>query len=347
PRYSEGSRPLTDAGPLYAVSSNHAKRATFHMDLAVVLKFHSAGEHRDDYADRALVEYAAASFHFEQAGHTRYLARVENNLGYLHLEAQRFTEAHAHLDRAGRLFARLKDSGSVAQVDETRARVLLAEGRYVEAAHAVRAAVTALERGGEQALLAEALTTEGTALARLGQYEQARATLGRAVEVAERAGDLEGTGRAELTIIEELAEHLTLLEQRALYESADQLLARSQDPSLWARLRACARRVLEAERTHDETARLVYVVEQNTEADDPWAGFSLKEEVQRFEEHLIEQALKDAQGRVSHAARMLGFKHHETLNWRLKNRNKNLADARKPIRPRRRSIIRNYERKRA
>ena len=346
-RYSDALRLLTEAAPLFAASSNDAKRGTFHMELAVVLKFLSAGEHRDDYADRALVEYAAASFHFEQSGHTRYLARVENNLGYLHLEAHRFATAHEHLDRARRLFARLKDAGSVAQVDETRARVLLAEGRYAEAAHVVRNAVTALERGGEQLLLAEALTTEGTALARLGQHEAAHATLVRAVEVAERAGDLEGAGRAELTILEELVEYLTLHEQRALYESADQLLARSQDPNLLLRLRASARRVIEAERTHDEQARLVYVVEQNTEGDDPWAGFSLKEEVQRFEEHLIEQALKDAQGRVSHAARLLGFKHHETLNWRLKNRNKSLADARKPVRPRRRSIIRNYERKRA
>ena len=346
-RYNDALRLLTEAAPLFAVSSNHAKRGTFHMELALVLKFLSAGERRDDYADRALVEYAAASFHFEQAGHTRYLARVENNLGYLHLEAQRFADAHEHLDRARSLFARLKDAGSVAQVDETRARVLLAEGRCAEAAQVVRNAVTSLESGGEQLLLAEALTTEGIVLARLGQHEPARAALERAVEVAEQAGDLEDAGRAELTILEELDEYLTLHEQRALYESADQLLARSQDPNLLARLRAGARRVIEAERTHDEQARLVYVVEQNTDGNDPWAGFSLKEEVQRFEEHLIEQALKDAQGHVSHAARLLGFKHHETLNWRLKNRNKNLAGVRKPVRPRRRSIIRNYEPKRA
>ena len=34
-----------------------------------------------------------------------------------------------HLNRARHLFAGLKDPGSVAQVDETRARVLLAEGQ--------------------------------------------------------------------------------------------------------------------------------------------------------------------------------------------------------------------------
>jgi anaerobic nitric oxide reductase transcription regulator len=76
---------------------------------------------------------------------------------------------------------------------------------------------------------------------------------------------------------------------------------------------------------------------------DPWANFSLREEVQRFEERLIEKALKDAQGKVSSAARLLGFKHHESLNWRLKNRNKGLLPARTPAKPRKRSIIKNYK----
>jgi transcriptional regulator with PAS, ATPase and Fis domain len=76
---------------------------------------------------------------------------------------------------------------------------------------------------------------------------------------------------------------------------------------------------------------------------DPWANFSFREEVQRFEERLIEKALRDAQGKVSNAARLLGFKHHESLNWRLKNRNKGLLSARTPAKPRKRSIIKNFK----
>jgi transcriptional regulator with PAS, ATPase and Fis domain len=79
---------------------------------------------------------------------------------------------------------------------------------------------------------------------------------------------------------------------------------------------------------------------------DPWANFSLKEEVQHFEERLIEKALRDARGKVSNAARLLGFKHHESLNWRLKNRNKGLFAARTPVRPRKRSIVKNHKPKR-
>ena len=63
---------------------------------------------------------------------------------------------------------------------------------------------------------------------------------------------------------------------------------------------------------------------------DPWAGFSSKDEVKHFEENLIERAL--------HAARLLGFRHRESLNWRLKNRNKGLLAARTPAARRRRII---------
>ena len=118
--------------------------------------------------DRALVEYAAASFHFEQADHKRFLAAVENNLGFLFSSISQFPEAHEHLDRARSLALGLKDIGTVAQVDDTRARTFLAEGRFADAKAAAHDAVRALDEGDESSLLAEALNTRGTALARLG-----------------------------------------------------------------------------------------------------------------------------------------------------------------------------------
>ena len=80
------------------------------------------------------------------------------------------------------------DSVHTAQVDDTRARVLLAEGRVAEAEKLVRSAVRILEGGGQQSLLAEALTTHGLTLARLGRHKLARLTLQRAMEVAQNAG---------------------------------------------------------------------------------------------------------------------------------------------------------------
>jgi transcriptional regulator with GAF, ATPase, and Fis domain len=591
-RYSDALLFLTEAAPLFEASDSDAQKGFFHMELAIVLEALSAGEHREDYADRALLSYAAASYHLEQAGHTQYRAGVENNFGFFLFIRGRYAEAHAHLDCARRLFVSLKDSVHIAQVDETRARVFLAQGDSAEAERVASAAVRRLQTGGQQALLAGALTTQGTALARLDRRSEARAVLQRAFEVAEQAGALEEAGTAELTMLEELGDHLAIADLRAIYELADYLLAGTQHPSILARLRACARRVIAAERTHNiefDTSGFVYGSEQTAallkhahfvshsqgavlltgetgtgkellarlmhewsgrpgrfiavncatlcetliesqlfghvkgsftgasedypgaarlasggtlfldeiaelsvmnqskllrfieygeihtvgagaperidvrliaatnrviedqiaeghfrrdlfyrlqnfhlelpplrarvedipviaehfireamlrqskrvrftsgaieamcrlplqgnarelrsliertmlaatdgsiiEADavetvalrltgkadfaDPWANFSLKEEVQRFEEHLIEKALRDAQGKVSNAARLLGFKHHESLNWRLKNRNKSLLAARTPAKPRKRSIIKDYQPKR-
>lgn len=264
-RLSDALYILTEAAPLFEKSSNHSIRGRFHVGLATTLKNLGTIEERQDYIDRALVEYAAASFHFEQAGHKRYCARVENNLGFLFLTLARFDEAHDHLNRARRLFVSLKDSGSTAQVDETRARALLAQGRNAEAEQIVGAAVRTLEKGDEQALLAEALTTHGVALARLGQQEQSRLVLERAITVAEQAGDLEGAGRAALTLMEELKARLTEDELRAVYCRADQLLSRSQHTETIARLRECARHVVsvaEARAEKETPANFVYSSEK-------------------------------------------------------------------------------------
>lgn len=86
-------------------------------------------DHRPDYINRAIIEYTAASHHFDRAGHISYRARAENNLGFLLYSAGHYGDAHEHLKCARLLFVAVRDKGSVAQVDETRARVLLAEGR--------------------------------------------------------------------------------------------------------------------------------------------------------------------------------------------------------------------------
>ena len=343
-RYNDALRILLGAAPLFEASENHALKGKFHNELANVLNFLSAAEQRDDYRDQALLEYTAAVFHFEQAGHTRYEAAVENNLGYLFISAKRFTEAHRHLDRARRLFTRLKDSVHIAQVDETRARAYLSEGRNEEAEKKARAAVHALEKGDESALLSEALTTHGIALARLGHHIPAETTLRRAIETAQQAGDMEGAGLVSLALIEELADHLDVTERRSLYQKADEFLKDSQEMGTLWRLCRAARSLLAENRSEEKTERHFYRAgnqpSQKDAAEDRWHKFSLKEEVRRLEEHYIQLALRDAGGRVSHAAKLLGFADHGSLNSILKNRHGSLLSARIPATPRRHSIIR-------
>jgi len=324
-RLNDALRVLIEAASLFDESRNHTLKGRFHNEYAQVLRKLGEAERRGDYTDRALIEYAAASYHFEQAGHSRYQAYVENNLGFLFGTIQKFNEAHDHLDRAQALFTHLKDKAHLAQVDDTRARVLLEAGRVEEAEKFARSAVRTLEEDDQQALYAEALTTHGIALARLGQHGEARATLQKAVEVAQTAGDTEDAGLAALSIIEELGEHLSVDELGVIYQRAAELLASSRNIGTHARLSACASRVL-------FLACLL-------PSPQSWENFSLKEALRRYEARIIERALKDAGGIVTRASHMLGFKHHTSLINKLNLRHRELLAARTPVEPRKRSLI--------
>lgn len=337
-RYSDALRILNEAASAMEKSS-HTLRGKFHNELANVLKHLGTSEHREDYIDRALVEFTAASFHFEQGGHNRYRACVENNLGSLYLMVGRFTEAYEHLGHARRLLVNLKDRVHVAQVDETCARVLLAEGRHSEAERSARAALEVLENGGEHQLLAETLRTHGTALARLGRYPQARHTLQRALIMAEQASDREGAGQALLTVMEELGALFPGRDFVVLYERAADLLSTSQLPSISRRLNECARLMcrvvnpdLAPQPEREPAAEFIPATN--------WPGLSFRKEVRRYEAYLIGRALKDSRGVVTHAAQLLGFPHHESLNYLLRGRHKDLLPLRTPIETRRQSIIR-------
>ncbi len=324
-RFNDALRLDMEARPLFEKSTNHVLKGKFHNQFGFVLRNLSATEQRDDYIDRALIEYAAASYHFEQAGHTRYLACVENNLGYLFGAIKKFREAHEHFDRAQALFTQLRDKVHIAQVDDARARVLLAEERISEAEKLADSAVLALRTGDEQSLLAEALTTHGISLARLGHPERARSTLQTAVEVAQNSDDKEGAGQAVLTTIEEIGESLTADQLCISYEHALDLLLASKHPGTKDRLLSCARRVL----------FLIGAIPSPIF----WKDFSLERAVRRYEGRIIERALRDANGSVTRAARLLGIKHHGTLVNKLNRSHPHLLSNRSPVVPRRFSLM--------
>lgn len=324
-RLSDALHLLVEAAPLFDAGKNHTIKGRFHNEYAQVLRKLSATEHRNDYMDRALIEYAAASYHFEHAGHTRYQACVENNLGFLFGTIKEFTKAHQHLDRAQALFTSMKDSVHTAQVDDTRARVLLAEGRIHEAERIVRSAVQVLERGGEQSLLAEALTTHGITLARMGSHKVAQLTLQRAVEVAQNAGDLEAAGLAALTILEELAEHLQTHDLSATYDRAAGLLSQSENREIKDRLVAASRRVL-------------FLV-GSLPSPPTWKGFNFYDAVLGFEAGLIKRALREAGGIVARAAQLLGIERRSLDAMLRTGRHKDLEHFRTPVEPRRSSLM--------
>ena len=341
-RYNDSLRILTDETGFFEESTNDFLKGKFHNELALTLMFLGKAEHRPDYTDRAIIEYTAASHHFEQAGHTSYRASAESNLGFLLYTIGHYEEAHEHLIAARRLFADVRNKGRIAQVDETSARVLMAQGRMRGAESAIREAVRVLSKGGEQGLLAEALTTQSRILSRLGNFVESLNTLRRAADFAEEVGAVEDAGRALLTLIEEHADRITEDELLETYERANNLLRETQDAETIIRLRACALRIVLARRASLSKRRVRSLV-------DFWANFNLNERVHTYEARYVRQALIDAQGSVTRAARLLGLQHHATLAAMLDEehgRHKNLSHLRTPPGTRRQSIINGKSRRR-
>lgn len=323
-RHGDAFRLLTESAPLFGEGVSHRLRGIFHNQLAIALRRLGTAERRQDYHDRAIIEYTAAAYHFEQAGREQYAASIENNLAFLLYRLGRYRDAHEHLDRAQVALTRLKDTATLAQVDETRARVLVAERRYRDADRALSGALKTFEKGDASALLAEALTLQGVIWARLWAFDASVNILRRAAEVAEGAGALTSAGRAALTLIEEhgATRRLPAAEVSDAYLRADRLLRNTQDAEDGERLRAGARVVI---------GRL-----SDTPIHDK--NFSLYGAVQDFEAKLIGQALEETGGSVTKAARILGLS-HQTLIAILKTRHKGLAGKRSPVTKRLKSII--------
>ena len=277
---SRALRILTKSAPLFERVNNHTLKGCYSQALGDVLENLWDREGPKDYLDRALIEYAAASYHFEEAEHRRFRANVENNLGFLYFKVDHCDEAHQHLDRARRIFANLKDKSAAAQVDETRARVFLKQKRDAEAEKVARASVRVFEKSDRQSLLAESLTTHGIALARLGYYSAALATFRRAIDLSKQIGSLRRAAEVALTLLDELSDRLVVVEKAK-----------------------------------------------------PISGRKLSAERKSLEHDLIKHALEVADGSITYAARSLGMS-HQTLNYMLETRHRDLLKKRSPVRRR-------------
>jgi tetratricopeptide (TPR) repeat protein len=315
-RYEEAQSILIEFRPSFE-SASHALKGRWHGHMGLALRRMAQG--RIEILDKAIIEFTAAIYHYEQAGHERYCGNNLNNLAMLLYKVGRYQEAHEHLNKADQIFTSLKDSGSKAQVQETRARVLLAEERYEEARQVIIEVIDIFEKGGEQGFLADALRIKATIEARQMNYENSLHTFRRAINTAENTGALSIAGCAALSMIEEHGDRLAERKLYHLYRRADRLLATTQDAEDIARLRVCARLVM----------RKLY-------GPDLDEYFTLPETVLKYEARFIEQALKEEGGSVSRAAHRLGLS-HQTLGAILKTRHQNLRIKKPQIR--RKSII--------
>ncbi len=320
--YDESWRILTEHAPLFRKITNHTLKGFYHNQSAMTLRALATDRNASDYFERAIKHYKEADYHFTLARHTVYRAIVNNNIGYLLFKLSRFHKAHAHLDDARRLLISVRDKARIAQVDDTRAQVFLAEGKYAEAELAARNAVNNFRKAGRHRFLAETLVTYGIALARLTKTVRAQAALHEALEVAHRFDALNQAGIAALTLIEEI-EELPLDRLLTAYDNAIEWLAQEQGPELLARLNRAAQKVIGRLRR-----------EKRFEGADLLSNsFCFPQEVLRFERGLIRSVLAEVNGSVTYAAALMGIS-YQRLAHIIEKRHPDLLNERSPVRRR-------------
>jgi tetratricopeptide (TPR) repeat protein len=328
-RYDEAFKILTDNAGLFRKIDSHSLRGFYHNQLAMVLRSVAPAHKRDAYYERALREYEAAELDFKLARNTLFRADVNNNRGFLLFKLARFREAHQYLQEARRLALLVRNKVVVAQIDDTRAQVLIAENKYNEAEAVARPAVASLRRSGHQGLLIDTLITHGVALARLGKTDKAEFNFREAIEIAHQMGVLSKAGVASLTMIEEI-DHLAPDALAHAYQQAGEWLADCQSEALLLKFKTAGMRLaleLLRKREAEEATTTLFNMPRN-----------LTTEVVMFERDLIRQALAKAEGgRVVDAARWLGVS-YQRLAHRITTKHQELVNERSPVHRRSRKI---------
>jgi tetratricopeptide (TPR) repeat protein len=324
--YKEVLRILTENAPMFERITNHTIKGTYHNQLGITLRgIGSDSKRRTDYFHRAIQAYHAADEEFKLAKHLVFRGHVKNNIAYVLRDLHRFKEAHEYLEQARRLFMRAGDKVRVAQVDDSRAQVFIAQRKYAQAELTARTAARTFERAGRQCFLAETLINQGIALARLREPERAQFIFQQAIEIAHQAGSLNRAGLAALTMIEEI-DTLPREVQSVAFEQAWEWLASSQSPDIKPRLKA-ARKKLAAQRQREPQTVDVREVLFNKRYD-------LEAEVFKVQHKLISETLaKVEDGKVTHAAKILGVGYQRLADM-IEKQHPDLLKKRTPVRRR-------------
>jgi tetratricopeptide (TPR) repeat protein len=323
-RHNEALKILTDNAPLFKKITNHTLKGFYHNQHAMVLRKLTTPKDQRHNLRRIIIEYQEADHQFKLARNTIFRAHVKNNIGNLLRELSRFKEAHQYLDQARRLTVSVRDRVRTAQVDQTRAHVMIAQGRYAEAARIARLAGRSFERSGRQRLLLDALISRGIALSRLHRIEEAQFTFQRAIEVAQQVDVPNQAGLAALAMIEEL-DDLSIQTLAVAYERANEWLADSQSPDLLRRINTAASKLL-------ARLQIELITEEAADAitNKP---LDFNQELLKSEHALIKRALAQVSGSLTRAAANLSMS-YQKLAYIIETRHRDLLKERTPIRRR-------------
>lgn len=177
---------------LLCVSCNDtALKGKFHNHFGATL-YHLGEEEKNlEYTKRAIIEFREARKYFDELQNYTLSACAYNNEAMALTTLGECAQAHDCLDRARPVFLSRNHKTKVCSLDDSRARVYLAQGLNDLAAKVCADNIAALEVTDHKGLLLEAYLTYGIALARLHDLVDARFCFNRAAELAEFTGDLD------------------------------------------------------------------------------------------------------------------------------------------------------------
>ena len=326
-RYNEVLKILTLNAPLFERITNHTIKGVYHNQLGITLRAIGASKKRLNYFQRAIQQYHLADEEFRLAKHPSFRVLVKNNIANVLRERGQFTEAHAYLEQARRLMVRVGDKVRVAQIDDTLAQVFMAEGKYEEAEWTASRAARGFEKAGRQCFLAETMVNQGIALARMREPQRAQFIFQEAIEIAHNAGSLNRAGLAALAMIEEL-DTLTPELRSVAFGQAREWLASSDSPDVKPRLRSIEKKI-GSTRTKLPANPLEVLFNKRID---------LYEETLRYQHDLISETLVKVDGKVTHAAKLLGV-NRQSLAKLIETKHPDLLKMRTPIRRRPRKKI--------
>lgn len=233
--YQDSLRILTENQYLIDLSANHSVKGRFYTLLALCLRnLAPSAEQSSEFIDRALIYYAAAAYHFEEAGHVRYLAQVKNNIGFLLYKIGRFEEAQEHIEKAQKLSLQIDDALQSAVFDESLARLYLAQGRVQEAERIINRSISILEKGDNKITLVETLITQSIIASRFGDTNLIRTNFRKFLELTNLDSVLQLITKIAITPSDEAQLRCALakeFEDRGEYDQARNVMGH-----LWRRV---------------------------------------------------------------------------------------------------------------
>lgn len=310
-RWAQGLTALDAARSIFDFIVSPSWRGKFFQQRGLCYKQAYEQTGRSEFLDKALIEYEAAKDHYERAGNARFEASVLNNIGNLYRIAGHTQRAHRNIDRALALYGRINDRSHLAHAKDTKALILLDEGKYVAAKKYADQSVGLL-RNHDLGWVTIPLVTRAKILYRLGQCSSAKKDFEEAVAIAEGSGNSDRAAEIYLEQADTLATYLSTQALAEIFQRINQL-----SPS---RLASVASKILTTT-SHPELHSLK----------------DLKCAEMKTEYQMILKALEVEGGSVTRAAKILK-KTHGGLTHIIKTRHPDLLKHCRPVVHRRKGV---------